>query len=206
MTTIPDILKKIHRKFAKDTDYPEAGSEDRLVRLDHIDDAITEYEDCAKEGYPFKELITSAPLTFGGTGTDPLESDFLAFIRRFDVEEDGFKKAELEIGNVICTEVTAAEGRRMEQEGLSPNVFWAEGKNIRTLPAANGTITLPYLKEHTRYATGDETTSPEMENPKFIEDYATAKVFLDNADDMLYQSFMNSAAEKLTRMKYNALS
>lgn len=203
--TIENILKKVHRKFAKDTDYPEAGSEDLLVRLDHADDAITEYEDCAKKGYSFKELITSASLTLGGTGTDALPADFLAFIRRFDMKAGGFTKAELLIGNCVMAEVSASEGNRLAQEGLSPNVFWVEGANIRTLPAAVGTITLPYLKKHTRYVTGIETDEPEMEDPKFIEDWVTAKVFLDNADDMLYQSFFASADEKLKDMKYNAL-
>lgn len=202
---IADILKKVHRKFSKDIDYPETGSEELLVRLDHADDAITEYEDCAKAGYPFKELLTSAPLVFGGSGTDPLEADFLAFVRRFDVSAGGFKKAELQIGSCLYAEISASEGNNLAQQGLIPNVFWAEGGNIRTLPAANGSITLPYLKKHTRYTTGEETTEPEMENPKFIEDFVTAKVYLDNADDTLYQSFFASADEKLKQMKYNAL-
>lgn len=202
---ISDILKKVHRKFSKDIDYPETGSEDLLVYLDHADDAITEYEDCAKAGYPFKELLTSAPLVFGGSGTDALQTNFLAFIRRFDISAGGYKKAELLIGSVTYTEVSTSEGNGLAQQGLSPNVFWSEGTNIRTLPAANGTITLPYLKKHTRYVTGAETPEPEMENPKFIEDFVTAKVFLDNADDTLYQSFFASADEKLKQMKYNAL-
>lgn len=203
--TIENILKKIHRKFAKDTDYPTAGSEDLLVRLDHVDDAIDEYEDCAREGYAFKELITSATLAFGGTGTDALPTDFLAFVRRFDNRGENFR-AELYIDSTLFTEVSTAEGRRLIQEEQEPYVFWREGANIRTLPAVSGSITLPYLKKHTRYTTGSEATEPEMENDKFIEDYVTAKLFLDNSDDVMYQSFMNSASEKLKTMKYNALS
>jgi hypothetical protein len=204
--TIEDILKKIHRKFAKDTDYPEAGSEDLLVRLDHVDDAISEWENCVFEGYNWKELMVApTAFVFGGTGTDSLPADFLSFPRYFS-QKTGFTKAQLEIGSTIYTEVKAGEGAQMEQEGLSPYVFWIEGGNIRTLPAVSGTINLPYLKKATRYTTGAETDEPEMEIPKFIEDYAVAKIFLDNDDEDLYQSFMNSAAEKLKQMKYNALS
>jgi len=203
---IADILQKAHRKFSKDIDYPETGSEDLLVELDHADDAIDEYEDCAREGYAFKELITSDTLVLGGTGTDPLPVNFLTFIRRFDVQDGGYQKAELQIGSAIFTEIAASEGNRLAQQGLSlQNVFWAEGGNFRSLPAVTSSILLPYLKKHTRYTTGAETTEPEMENPKFIEDYVTAKIFLDNNDDTLYQSFMQSAVDKLKKMKYNAL-
>lgn len=201
---IEDILKKVHRKVAKDTDYPEAGSEDLLVRLDHVDDAISEYEDCVKEGYQFKELLVPPiTLTFGGTGSDDLPDDFLSFVRNFN--DDGMNKAELLIGSTLYSEIKAGEGRQSEQQELAPYVFWVEGGNIHTLPAASGSITCPYLKKHTRYTTGAEATEPEMENSKFIEDYVTAKVFLDNDDDTLYQSFMTSAAEKLKQMKYNAI-
>lgn len=202
---IADILQKVHRKFAKDIDYPTAGSEELLVRLDHTDDAIDEYESCAKEGYNFKELMTSAPLVLGGSGTDPLPANFLTFIREFDMQSDGAKKASLQIGSSRFIEVKASEGEAMAQQGQSSNVFWSNGVNFRSLPAMSGTITLPYLKKHTRYITGAETTEPEMENPKFIEDYVTAKVFLDNSDDVFYQAFMTQANEKLKNMKYNAL-
>lgn len=201
---IADILKKVHRKFAKDTDYPEAGSEDLLVRLDHVDDAISEWEDLVKEGYNWKELMTSDSLVFAGTGSDALPANFLSFIHSFG--DDGYEVAELMIGNALYTEVKAAEGSKYVQEELSPYIFWEEGGNIKTLPAALGTITLPYLKKATRFTVGDETTEPEMENPKFIEDYVLAKVFLDNDDSTLYQSFMTSAGEKLKQMKYNALA
>jgi len=199
--TISEILQRVHRKFAKDTDYPDAGSEDLLVRLDHADDAVSEWEDCVHEGYNWKELLVPTyAFAFGGTGTDALPGNFLSFIRPFN------HASELQIGSTVYVEVKSADGERMAQQELVPYVFWIEGSNIRTLPAASGTENLPYLKKATRYTTGAETDEPEMENHKFIEDYVTAKVYLDNADDMLYQSFMNSAQEKLQRMKYNALS
>ena len=197
---IAEILQKAHRKFAKDTDYPTTGTEDILVRLDHVDDAISEWENLTQEGYNWKELMTSASLTLAGSGTDALPTDFLSFIRQFDQD------SELQFGSTIYTEVKAQEGARMEQELQTPYVFWHDGGNIHTLPAVSGTITLSYLKKATRYVTGEETTEPEMANPKFIEDFVTAKVFLDNDDNTLYSAYMTQANEKLIKMKYEALS
>ena len=58
---IADSLKKIHRKVIKDTDYPATGSEEVLVRLDHIDDGVSEWEDLVDEGYCWKELMRRLP-------------------------------------------------------------------------------------------------------------------------------------------------
>lgn len=201
---IADILKKIHRKYAKDLDYPATGSEETMVRLDHVDDAISEWEDLVKEGYNWKELMTSGAFVFAGSGSDAAPADFLSFIHNFG--NDGYEMAQLQIGSAVYMEVKAAEGSNMKMADYSPYIFWIEGVNIMTLPAANGTITMPYLKKATRYVTGEETTEPEMENPKFIEDYATAKVFLDSKNSTMYTANMTQANEKLKQMKYNALA
>jgi hypothetical protein len=203
---IADILQKAHRKFAKDTDYPVVGDEEFLIRLDHADDAIDEWESLVDEGYSWPELITSIPFTFAGLGSDSLPVDFRAFIRTFDMQGDeGFNMATLLIGGVEYTEVKAVDGEKMAQQGLSPNVFWNAGGNFRSLPALSGTIDLPYIRKATRFVTGAETTEPEMSNPKFIEDYVTAKIFLDNDDTTLYTSNMNDANGKLTKMKTKCL-
>jgi hypothetical protein len=193
---VADILKKAHRKFAKDTDYPEEGDEDRLVRLDHIDDGISEWEDMVKTGVYWPELmVTDYSLAFGGTGTDNLPTNFLSTYR---AEE---QPAVIVSGSIKWTEVAAKDGARMVQEGVTPYVFWIEGRKIRTLPAASGSIPFPYLKKATRYTTGEEVTPIEMSNPKFLEDYLTGKIFLDNDDD-LGDSYLAAAKEKLDGMTY----
>ncbi|MFA5993370.1 MAG: hypothetical protein WC823_00250 [Parcubacteria group bacterium] len=202
---IEDILKKVHRKVSKDTDYPVAGSEDLLVTLDHVDDAISEWEDLVQEGYNWPELmVPPTAIVFGGTGTDALPADFLDFPSSFG--DDGFERMELLIGNSAYAEVSSGEGEQLALQGVTPNVYWMVAGFVRTLPAASGTVSLPYLKKATRFVTGAETTEPEMSNQKFIEDYVTAKLFLDNADDTLYQAFMNQANDKLMKMKYKALT
>ena len=79
---VQDILKKVHRKFAKDTDYPEEGSEDLLVRIDHLNDGIAEWENKVKDGVYWTELVSVTPMTLGGTGSDALPSDFLSLLRK----------------------------------------------------------------------------------------------------------------------------
>lgn len=199
--TVEEILKRVHRKFAKDTDYPETGSEDQLVRIDHLNDAIAEWEGKVREGIYFPELVSSTPITLGGTGTDALPDDFLSFIRKNNEDEDA---STIVIGSNYWVEVSLTQGLRAVAEGLSPYIFWQEGGNIRTLPAATGTI--GYLKKAMRYETGEETDEPEMRDHSFLEDYTVAKVFLDNDDQTLYQSFMSSAKEKLDRMVYAVIA
>jgi len=199
--TVAEILKRVHRKFAKDTDYPETGSEDILVRIDHLNDGIGEWEGKVREGIYWPELISDTPMTLGGSGTDAFPSDFLAFYLKNNEDDDA---SAITIGNNVWVEVTPAQGNIAIQEGMSPYVYWKEGKNLRTLPAISGTI--PYLRKATRYTTGEESTEPEMADHSFLEDYTVAKVFLDNSDDTLYTVNANSASDKLDAMTYQAIS
>jgi len=204
---IEKIIQKIHRQFSKDISYPESESEELLVIVDHINDGIEEYENCVKEGYYWPDLKTvKSDFVFGGSGEDNLPDDFLSFIGGFS-QEFGMRRPTLQIGNEIYEEVNPSEGVIRKQRELNDSyVFWVENGKIMTLPAVSATIDLPYLKKHTRYETGEETTEPEMSNPMFLKDYAIAKQFLDNEDDTLYQSYMAQAEDKLKAMKYKYLS
>ncbi|HBI17143.1 MAG TPA: hypothetical protein DDY52_03270 [Candidatus Moranbacteria bacterium] len=203
---ISELLKKIHREYAKDTSYPEGSdNEEMLVRLDYVDDAIDEYESCVDEGYCWDELKTKLTFIFGGTGTDELPETFLSFIKKFG--QKGFEKAQFLIGNVTYSEIDASEGVELEQQGqTSGNVFWQEGDNIRTLPAIAGTYILPCLEKHPRYVTGEELTPIKMKKPKFIQYFVVAKLFLDDEDESLYEANMLAANEELKKMRYKQLA
>lgn len=202
---INETLKKIHRKYSKDTDYPEgADNEDLLVRLDFVDDAISEYEGCIDEGYCWPELITKKDFIFNGTGVDALPENFLSFIKSFD--DDGSVKASFLIGNTLYEEANPSNGTELEQQGAtSSNVFWQEGENIRTLPAITGTYNLPCLEKHPRYTTGVESIPIKMRDPKFIEFYVAAKLFEEDEDGDQYETNMVSANEILKKMKYKSV-
>lgn len=190
------LLEKAHRQFSADIEYPETGSEERLVMVDYFNDGLGEYEAKALEGVPFPELmVTNENLSCGGTGTDPLPAQFLCFFRRRPEE-----KAVLKANGVWYTEVSAVEGARLVQEGLNENVFWYEGANFRSLPAISGSIPFPYLKKATRITTGDETTLPEIKNKYYLSDYVTSRLALYNEDDTLYQQYNNQADDKLSGM------
>ena len=194
-----EILKRVHRKFAKDIDYPETGSEDLMVRIDHLNDGVTEWENKYKDGIYWSDLVTHVSLVCGGTGTDLLPADFLSFIRKNNEDDDA---SVIVSGGNTWVEVTPAQGKIALDEGLSPYFFWREGENIVTIPALSGTVPFTYLRKATRYSTGTETTEPEMRDDSFLEDYALSKVFLDNSDNTLYTVYATSAKEKLDDMVY----
>lgn len=199
----PDkLLEKAHRQFARDTEYPETGSEERLVMVDHYNNGLAEYEAKALEGIPFPELmVTNENLSCGGTGTDALPAQFLTFFRRRPE-----LPAVLKVGSAFYTEVAAAEGARFVQEQYAAQVFWTEGTNLRSYPAISGSIPFPYLKKATRIETGDEITLPEIKNRYYLSDFVTSRLALDNEDDTLYQQYNNQADDKLNGMVGNVLA
>ncbi|MEK7550082.1 MAG: hypothetical protein AAB519_03835 [Patescibacteria group bacterium] len=193
----PDkLLEKAHRQFSRDIEYPETGSEERLVMVDHYNNALSVYESKAMEGIAFPDLmVTDENLTCGGTGTDPLPNEFLTFFR---VRPE--LPAQLRVGSAYYREVSAAEGARFVMDQDAAQVFWIEGINLRSYPAISGSISFPYLKKATRIETGDETALSEIQNKYFISDFVTARLLIDNEDDTLYQQYNNDAIDKLDGM------
>lgn len=199
------IIERIHRKFSKDTDYPPQGSEDLMVYLDYIDDAISVWENMTKEGYNWQELMTKGDFMFSGSGEDNLPENFLSFPTCF-CQNSGFKEAAFSIGGTAYSEIKASAG----ESGLADNVgkgkvFWIKGNKICTLPAINGTYSLTYLKKAQRFVTGFEEEEIDMKDPKFIEQYALAQVFLDNGDDTQYQNYITQANEIIKTASYEAI-
>lgn len=195
--TIQEILKKAHRQWDKTSDYPDPLQDEWLVYVDHANDAIDEWESCVHEGYVWPALRTSALITFGGSGRDTLPEDFLSFI-----PQCMSGPTTLVIGGQEYTRIDACESGSYVQGTEYGTVFWAEGNIIRTLPAATGTYTIPYVRKATRYLTGMETVQPEMENHAFITMYVLAKTFADNNDHTGFTLNMTAANEKLDKMKY----
>jgi hypothetical protein len=198
--TITEILQKIHVRYEHNTDYPSTGSEDFVSRLAYIDDALDEWEQKALSGALFPELKSSASFSATGSGSDPLLSDFLVFIRAKE------KPAVIKSGTTQYTEVSMSDGNQMVSEGQTTgNYFWVEGGNIRTLPAITGTITFPYIRKATRYPLGTESTPIELKIEKYLMNYALAQLFLDDGDLNKYQAKINMAQEALESMENLAL-
>lgn len=202
---IQKIIEKIHRKFSKDTDYPNQGSEDLLIYLDYIDDAITVWENMTKEGYNWQELMAEGEFSFSGTGEDKLPENFLSFPTCF-CQTSGFQGATFVAGGREYKEIRAFSGEKLlaNNKGAG-NVFWIKGDKICTLPALNGNFTLNFLKKATRFTTGVEEEEIDMKDPKFIEQYALAQVFLDNGDDTQYQNYITQANEIIKTASYETI-
>ncbi len=197
-----EILKQAHRQFSKDIEYPESGSEDRLNMVDHYNNALATWENKALEGICWPELmVTTQNIILGGTGIDILPEDFLTFFR---VRPEA--PAQLRVGGAYYSEVAAAQGAQFVQEADANSTFWLEAGGLRTYAGASGTIVFPYVKKATRIVTGDEIIPSEIRNKVFLVDFITARLFLDNEDDTLYQQYNNDAIDKLNAMVGNYLA
>lgn len=199
MSTIAEVLQKVHVRYEKNTDYPESSSEDFIVRLAYGDDGINEWEKEAKNGVPWPELKEDESKAATGNGSDPLPSDFLEFIRSDE------KPAVIKSGDTQWKEVSMQEGNRMKQDGYSPNVFWVEGSNIITLPAITGTIEFPYLRKMTRYPLGTESDPVECDD-KYLQEYILAQLYLDDKNMMAYQSHAQAAKDILDTKKFDIIT
>lgn len=199
MATIVGILQKVHVRFEKNTDYPDATSEDGVVRVAYADDAISMWEKEAREGKYWQPLIAQASIVSGGLGTDPNEADFLEFMRAEDTE------AIISDGSREWSEVSPEEGNLQAQNGQNNYIFWLESGNIRTLPAISGTITFPYVRKATRYPLGTEVTALEIEDPMFIQEYVLAMLYLDDGNLNQYNTHMNNAVDILDTMEYQTI-
>lgn len=188
-----ELIKKSHRQFTRDVEYPDANSEERLVMVDHYNDALGEFETKVEEGICFPEMmVTTETLVCGGTGTDALPDKFLAFVRRTPEEP-----AILKVGSTEYREVSSNVGAQHVLDQNADYIFWREGDNLRSYPAINATIPFPYMSQLDRISTGDETTISKAPSKEFLSLYVTAKLYLDNDDDTLYQSYMNQAIDKM---------
>lgn len=180
-----EILEKVHVRYEGDTSYPTSSEEDFIVRLAHLDDAIDVIQLKVKEGVKYSFLAKETTLTTGGTGTDALPADFLAFATDY-----------LKAGSLEYKKVSKEDGIKYEQAGLQPYYFWQEGTNLRSLPAISGDVTLPYQRKCTRFTTGDETEDVDG-NPKFYQEYILSKLYLDDGDLNQYNVHANEAKEYL---------
>lgn len=200
--TIATLLQNAHLRKFRDVDYPEATSEDFLVRLRMADDGLNEWEKEALNGVAWPELKEDASIAATGTGTDPEPDDFLCFMPSDE------KPAIITDGANEWSEISMQEGNRMIQDGITDAyVFWREAGNIRMLPAisASGTITFPYLRKITRYPLGTEADPIECDT-KFLEEYVIAQMFLDDKNTNTYSVHLQVAKDVLDNRKYQVIT
>lgn len=198
--TIEEILKKIHIRYEKNTDYAQSGSEDLAIRIAYVNDALGNLEKEAREGVVFPFLITQTTLSLSGTGTDALPSDFLTFISTKE------QPAVFSLGSYVYTNASSDDGVYLTASGVETgNLFWQEGTNMRTLPPASGDISLYYQKKLPRYETGSESGDFLLTDTDYIQEYVLAYLYLDDENLNQYNAHINNAKELLENMRNVAL-
>lgn len=200
--TIEEVLQEVHKKYAKNTEYPVPGDDDFTFRLTHANDGIGLHEGEVFEGVQWSELIDEFAGTGAGTGVDDLADDFLATYRRRD--ENGDHPAELYAGTITYYEVTPGQGMLAKRNGLGGNVFWIAGKKLHTFPVITGSFTLPYLRKETRYEEGTEVTPIDMANPLFLVFYILSMMFLKDRNAMGFNANQQLALEEMRKMRLKA--
>lgn len=201
--TIEEVLKEVHKQYVGgDTDYPGSDEGDFIFRLSQANNGIDQYEGEVSEGTQWTELISEYIGTATGTGIDDLASDHLSTYRRRDREGD--HPAELYAGTVTYYEVSPGLGMSMRRNNLGGNVFWIAGKKLNTYPAISGSFYLPYLRNHTRYPLGTETTPIDMGRPVFLVYYILSMLCLKDRNAMGFQANQQLAMEEIRKMKLDA--
>ncbi len=199
METIQEVLQNVHVEYEKNTDYPEASSEDFVVRLAYANRGIATWEKEARDNVQWPELKEDGEVAANGTGLDSLPDNFFSFIRADE------HPAVISDGKTQWLEVRMGEGRRMKQDNLSPNVFWIEAGKIRTLPAISGTIYFPYIRKATRYSTGVETDALDVD-PEYLLEYVLGKLYLDDKNFNIAQVHFDNAKDILDSKKYQLIT
>ena len=202
ITTITGVLQAVHRKYEGDTNYPSSGSDDFTVRLEHANDGIEIWESEVLDGdVVWPSLITEATVTAGGSGADDLPSDFLSTYR-----VNGARAAQITVGETSYREVTPGVGAFRKREEITEPVFWIAGGKVHTYPVATTDITLPYLREATRYDTGTESTPLDMANGYYLVYYVLSQLYMTDRDTAQMDYYLGRAEDIMTKMKLHALN
>lgn len=192
--TPEEILKEVHVRYEKNTEYPTTGEEDFTVRLAYLDDSVSALEREAKQGVKFDFLKEEESLSATGTGTDDLPIDFLAFLTDY-----------IKAGNEEYVRCSKEQGNFYEQSGSAPYVFWQEGTKLRSLPALSGTVAYPYLRKLTRFPDGDEVETADGDGKYYVESIL-AMLYLDDGDLNQYNVHANNAKDILDFLKGEAIT
>jgi len=203
ITTITQVLEAVHRKYEGDTNYPSAGSEDHTLRLEHANDGIGIWESEALDGdIIWPQLLAQATVTAGGGGADDLPSDFLATYRHSDSQQSYCTS-----GDTTYRQVTAGVGQWRKKENIATEpVFWIEGDKLHTFPVATTDITLPYLRQATRYDTGTESTPIDVPDGYYLVYYVLSQLYLGDRDTAQMDYNLGRSEDLMAKMKRGAIN
>lgn len=188
-------LKKIHKLYENNEEYPEQSSEDYIARLEKFNSAINLWEEQVLMGTLWRELFESAPVTANGTGIDSAPATFL------------WPAGSIWIGNIEYEFVRPEKARKLVKENTSKKIYWITGASgsykINSYPAIGGgtVFDFDFYKKATQFDTGAEATEIEMRNPYYGINYVLSQLYLDDENSTQADFYLNLANESMEAMK-----
>lgn len=188
--------------YEKNTEYPEASSDDYVLRLSYCNSAINVW--ATEKHVVWQTLFTDHSFTLSNNVTQynapanfEWPSDFLVMVDA--------------AGNETFFEYSRPE-QVAEKKAQGKYIYWITGSpgafkiNISPTPTtANGfagrTARLPYFKSATTYETGIESTVPEMTDPWFMIYWTLGLLYADDQNTVQARIMVQIAQDKLAGMR-----
>ena len=187
--TLEEILKKIHRMYENNTDYPSSGDEDYTLRLGLVNDAIQEWADT--ENVKWATLFkTETGTTSGSTISCPSNLVSVSSL--------------LKIGNNYYIWKKVDEAMVLIKNNPSAKIFWITGSpgnyviNINPIPTEGETYTYYYYKTPNSLSSASDI--PEMTKPMFIVYWVLARLYEADGDNNKLSFYEQKAVDKLNEM------
>ena len=194
---ITDLITSIYKRFEKSSDTPDSLTEDYIVRLEYVNDAIGKWEN--EQGITWKELFK----TMTGTITNGVCNDNAVTLADFKRPANS-----LFIGADEYHYIRPANFIEEQTNNPSRKIFTVLGAKgsfeISVFPVVSGTFSMGYVKEAYKYTTGTETTPEiEMSDPEFIINDVLAQLYLDDDNGTQANVKIQVAGAKMDSMKLN---
>jgi hypothetical protein len=194
---IEDLMTSIYKRFEKSSDTPDSSSEDYIVRLEFVNDAISKWEN--EIGITWKELYK----TMSGTLVDGVCDDNVVTLLDFKRPAGS-----LFIGSDEYNYVRPENIQKVIDLTPSKKIYTVIGAKgsfeIDVYPVVSGTFSMGYIKEAYKYTSGTETTPEiEMSNHEFIINDVLAQLYLDDDNGTQANVKIQIASAKMDAMKLN---
>lgn len=185
-----EILNTIHVIYEQDISYPDPTSEDYIIRLTYLNQAILTWQNEIFNGFMWPELYTTVTNPFATTTI----SNFL-FPEKFFIGSNEYKY------------VLPYQGLQNMAENTDYKIYWITGgannKVINIYPGVTGSgnYSLSYYKQATLFTSVNIGNHIEMANPNFAIQYVLSQLYASDGDQALSNSSMQMAQKYLDQMK-----
>lgn len=184
-----EILNTIHVIYEQDVTYPDITSEDYLIRLTYLNQAIYTWENEVYSGTLWPELFVTSTLPFSTTTI----ADFI-FPEKLYV---GSNEYEYILPYQAIEKINAKSSDKFYYVTGGAN-----NKVINIYPTlTSGNYTISYYKQPTTYTALNIGNHIEMTNPNFAIQYVLSQLYASDGDQALSNSSMQMAQKYLDQMK-----